>query len=209
MTYIKTTPEEIRAAILSEAKRQFLKNGIANTEMKNLAESAGLSRSTLYRYVIHKNQLSFMVSTDVIIELTNKCFSVAIGHTLNGFEKLTQFAHHFVQTLCNNVSLVIYLNEFDCLFRGEYPDIPEAKEYVETMNRMLHRTAQFMFEGLSDGSIRTNEDPIFFTSVLINTIFGLAERLLPRDAHYIAEHHLSSQRILNGSVDMLLNNIKA
>lgn len=209
MSNTKPTPDEIRSALLHSAKKLFLENGIAGTEMKTIAIDAGLSRSTLYRYMLDRNQLAFMVSTEVLIELTDKCLSVTIGPSLNGYEKLSQYAQHFIQTLCENVHLVYFLSEFDSIFRDEYPDIPETKEYAETMNRMLHRTAQFLFEGLSDGSIKPIKDPLLFISMLINTIFGLAERLLPREAHYLKEHGASGKQIIIGTVDTLLESIKA
>lgn len=205
----KPTPEEIRFALLRSAKKLFLEHGIAGTEMKTIAADAGLSRSTLYRYMLDRSQLAFMVSTEVLVELTDKCLSVTIGSALNGYEKLFQYVRHFVQTLCENVPLVYFLNEFDSIFRDEYPNIPEAQEYSETMNRMLHRTAQFLFEGLSDGSIKPIKSPLFFTSMLTNTIFGLAERLLPREAHYMNEHGASGKEIITAAVEILLESIKA
>lgn len=202
------TPEEIRERLLEAAKELFLSKGIAGTEMKDISAKAGLSRSTLYRYVIDRNQLAFMVSTQVLVELTDKSMSVAMPPSLSGYGKLCQFAHHFVDTLCGNIALVNYLSEFDSMSRGEYPNIPEAREYSATMNRLLHRSAQFMFEGLADKSIRQMDDPLFFISVLINTILGLGQRLLPRNAHYMEEHHSSARDIILYAADILLDDIK-
>lgn len=208
MCNTKPTPEEIHSALLSSAKSLFLEKGIAGTEMKEIAAQSGLSRSTLYRYAIDRNRLAFMVSAEVLTELTEKCLSIAMENSMTGFQKLRQFAHHFIDTLCENVSVVRFLNEFDCIFTTAYPDIPEATEYTETMSRMLHRSAQFMFEGLVDGSIRPNGDPLHFVSVLVNTIFGLGKRLLPRNEHYIQEHNAQARDIIVTAVNILLDSIK-
>ena len=95
------------------------------------------------------------------------------------------------------------------LYRNEYPNIPEAKEYIETIRRMLHRTAQFLFEGLADGSIASIENPLFFTFILVNTLFGLAERMLPRSSHYIQEHEASPEEVLAATAEILLKSISA
>lgn len=208
MANCSLSPEEIRERLLNAAKELFLTKGIAGTEMKEISARAGLSRSTLYRYVMDRNQLSFMVSTQVLTELTDKSLSVAMNPSLSGYEKLCHFAHHFVDTLCENISLVNYLSEFDSLSRGEYPNIPEAREYSATMNRLLHRSAQFMFEGLADKSIRPLDNPLFFISVLVNTILGLGQRLLPRNVHYMEEHNSSARDIILYAADILLDDIK-
>ncbi|NLO84798.1 MAG: TetR/AcrR family transcriptional regulator [Clostridiales bacterium] len=208
MISAKPTPEEIRLSLFNAAKTIFLRDGIVNAEMKTIAAEAGLSRSTLYRYMIDKNQLAFLVATDVLEDLTNKSNVCTSEAGLSGFEKLSQFITHFADILCNNVELVSFLSEFDSIFRGDYPDIPEAEDYVASTNRMLHRAAQFLFEGMADGSIRTIDDPLFITSVIINTLFGLAERMLPRSDHYIREHHTSGERVLQAITDILLAHIK-
>ena len=209
MTTTKPTPEEIKRALLHSAKTLFLRDGIAATEMKAIAENAGLSRSTLYRYMIDKNQLAFLVAAEVLQDIANPNMIFTANGQTNGFEKLSQFSHLFLDTLCDNVSLVSFLSEFDSIFRSDYPSIPEAQEYILTINRMLHRTAQFLFEGLADGSVRELEDPLFYTSLLINTVFGLAERMLPRDEHYMKEHKTTARRVLESSVNILLDHIKA
>ena len=59
MAYTPLSPEEIRVAVLKEAKEQFLNHGIADTQMKKIAEAVGIGRSTLYRYYAEKEQVVF------------------------------------------------------------------------------------------------------------------------------------------------------
>ena len=208
MSAVRTSSEEIRATLLASAKKLFLEKGISTVEMKAVAQEAGMSRSTLYRYMFDKSQLAFMVSTEVLAELFDKCLSATIVPDMSGYEKLELFVRHTVQILCGNISLVNFISEFDSLYKGEYPDIPEAREYSESMRRTMHRAAQFIFEGLSDKSIQSIKDPIFFISLLINTIFGLAERLLPRAKHYVKEHGVQAEALITGSADILLQSIR-
>lgn len=207
MSNSRLSPEEIRTLLVKTAKTQFLEKGIVNTEMKDIAALANISRSTLYRHIIDRNQLAFLVSIEILTDLHEKCFSLSMPVSACGFEKLSLFMHHLIDTLCQNVNLVSYLSEFDCLFRGDYPDIPEAKNYIDTINRMLNYVAQFLFEGLADNSIKPISNPLFFISVLINTIFGIAQRVLPRDAHYAEEHHTSGRELMTGAIDIMLESV--
>ena len=208
MRNIKPTSEEITAALLDAAKRLFLANGIASTEMKAIAEEAGLSRSTLYRYMIDKNRLAFLIATELLQHITEQNIIFTADSHLSGYEKLHQFTSHFIGMLCQHVEIVSFLSEFDSIFRNEYPDIPEAAEYMAMIKRMLHRTAQFLFEGMADGSIKALDNPLHYTSIFINTLFGLAERMLPRAEHYTQEHNVSSESVLQETAIILLAYIK-
>ena len=204
----KPTPYEIKPALMNAAKRLFLQNGIASTEMKSIAAEAGLSRSTLYRYMIDKNRLAFLVAAEVLQNITEQNITFSADDHLSGYDKLYQFTQHFITMLCSNVELISFLSEFDSIFRGEYPSITEADEYIDTIKRMLHRTAQFLFEGMADGSIRSLDNPLFYTSIMINTLFGLAERMLPRGEHYKQEHQANPEKVLMTTADILLAYIK-
>lgn len=203
------THEEIRQMLLDAAKSLFLENGIAGTEMKMVAERAGLSRSTLYRYTTDKNQLAFMVSSAVLVEFTERSLDIPSMAGATGFEKLEEFSRRMIDLLAEDPSITRFFSEFDRIFTGDYPDIPEAKEYITTMNRLLNRDAQFLFEGLADGSILPMERPLRFISVLINTILALSERLLPRDSHYRQEQHISGREIIDETIRILLDSVKA
>ena len=208
MSGIKPTPYEIKPALMKAAKHLFLQNGIASTEMKSIAAEAGLSRSTLYRYMIDKNRLAFLVAAEVLQNITDQNITFSATEHLSGYDKLCEFTHHFINMLCSNVEIISFLSEFDSIFRGEYPSVAEADEYIDTIKRMLHRTAQFLFEGMADGSIQSLDNPLFYTSILINTLFGLAERMLPRMEHYRQEQQLAPEKVLQATADILLAHIK-
>ena len=203
------TQEEIRQKLLNAAKSLFLEYGIAGTEMKMIAERSGLSRSTLYRYTTDKNQLAFMVSIAILTDYAEKSLDIPMLPNATGFDKLQAFSRRMVDILAEDPSITRFFGEFDKIYTGEYPDIPEAHEYADMMNRIVSRDAQFLFEGMADGSILPLEQPLLFISVLTNTILGLAERMLPRDEHYRREHRSSGREILDETIRILLASVKA
>ena len=209
MTINPPTGEAIRARLLEVAKALFLERGIQATEMRQVASEAGLSRSTLYRYCSDKNQLIFQVCTQVIIEFTEMSYRFDVVPGMTGFDKLCLFSRNMVRVLAEHPAIPKFLNEFDRLFAGDYPDIPEAQQYVTLMNRLMNRHAQFLFEGMADGSIRKLERPLLSISVLLNTCLSLAERLLPRDSHYREEHHAGSMEIIDEALRILLESVRA
>ncbi len=208
MTGLNHVSEDAQARILDAARALFLEVGIGGAEMKMIAERAGVSRSTLYRYAQDKNQLVFRISSLLLTEAAEQSLAVPMQGEESGMEKLRQYARRLTEIYASNVPMLNFLGEFDRLFSGAYPDIPEAKEYEETMRRQLHRQAQFLFEGMADGSIRPLEKPMLFISVLGNTILGLSMRLLARDSHYIREHQASGREILEEAIAILLHSIE-
>lgn len=203
------THDEIRQKLLNAAKELFLEHGIAGTEMKMVAQRSGLSRSTLYRYTADKNQLAFMVGATVLNDFTEKSLAIPDQPDATGFEKLQAFCKQMIAILADDSSISRFFSEFDRIYTGDYPDIPEAHEYSATIHRILNRDAQFLFEGMADGSIQPQEQPLRFISILTNTIFGLAERLLPRDEHYLREQQAGGKEILEETVRILLDSVKA
>jgi hypothetical protein len=67
---------------------------------------------------------------------------------------------------------------------------------------------QMFLEGIADGSVKKVENPEFEVDVLVNTIFGIAQRIIPRREHYIEEHGYCDE-MLEEAVRLMLLAIKA
>ena len=208
MAYTTLSPEEIRAAVLKEAKKQFLQNGIANTQMKKIAEAVNIGRSTLYRYYTEKEQLAFLVTLQIIDEMIGQVLAKAHDETLSGIEQLRAFFEAYIDRLKANMDILRYFAEFDHIFEKDYPQFSEAEEFVKAMNRFSVLPSQFIIRGMNDGSIKTEEDPMILASVMLNAIMGTSVRVLPRSKHYKEEQGSSGEVIVNKTLELLLNAIK-
>lgn len=208
MAYNPMSSEEIRAKIIEEARRLFMEKGIDATEMKEIAQAAGIGRSTLYRYFTQKEQLAFIVTSDALHSMLVDSFSVAIEDSLCGYDKLEKFCYHYVSNLVKHVSILSYLSEFDKLFERDYPDIPEARDYLHGIQKKNDLLANYIREGQRDGSIVPYENPNIISSVLLQTILGVGQRVLVRTDHYLEEHGFSGLQIISKSVELLLRTLK-
>lgn len=201
--------DNVQESLLTACTKLFLSEGIRETEMQQIAVHAGISRSTLYRYVNDKDQLVFMVATDLMYRTVNRCVSVSTESQQNGLEKLRHFCHTFAAELTGMPGLVRFLSEIKLIYGARPAETPEAKMYTEGVSRLLHREAQFLFEGLSDGSIRCLEDPMGFISLLIHTIHGLATCTLASEMYNGTIYTTSNLEEINRTVDILLDSIRA
>ena len=209
MAYNALTPNEIQAVIQAEARKQFLEYGIANTQMKNIAKAAGIGRSTLYRYYREKEQIAFLVTCNIINELSEKNLFISIHKEKSGFEQLELFCKRYIDLLSGNINILKYLSEFDELFDKEYPDYPEVQLFVENMSKGTLVTTQFIESGIQDKSIVTDDEPALLSSVLINTIFGVSQRVLTRSQHIEEEHGASGEAVVRKAIEIILHSIKA
>lgn len=209
MAYNSLSPTEIQTAIQEEAKKLFLEHGIADTQMKSIAQAVGIGRSTLYRYYKEKEQIAFLVTCNIINELSEKNLFISRHREKNGFEQLRLFCERYIDLLAGNINILNYLTEFDRLFEAEYPDYPEANLFIDNMSKATQVMTQFIERGIYDKSIKTEESPTILSSVLINTIFGVSQRVLTRSAHIEEEQGAAGEDIVRKAVQLILHTIKA
>ena len=209
MKYTTLSPEEIKTQVYQEIKKQFLKRGIDNTEMKQIAQTVGIGRTTLYRYFPQKEQLAFSVALELIQELYYPQVSKGIMDELNGFDWISRYCENFIQALISHRESLQFFSEFDRMFMNEMPDIPEAVAYGENNNQNLITISKQIERGQKDGSIRGDKDPLIIAAILTNSIMALAQRTLMRNLAIEANMNLDDTRIIRITTDMLLASIKA
>lgn len=208
MAYNILTPEEIRDRIFVEAKELFLEKGIKGTEMKDIATKSGIGRSTLYRYFPQKEQLAFLVTIDICNRLMVDILPAYENKKLSGFQKVEIFCYHNIHILFQSAPYLTYLGEFDRMFERDYPEIPEAQDFMAGIQIGIKKLADYISSGQVDGSIVAYENPNIISAVLVNTMLGLSQRMISRSDHYQMEHGYSSIQVISKTIELLLRAIK-
>jgi AcrR family transcriptional regulator len=182
--------DEMDKKILEVSRELFLTKGIRETEMKDIAQRAGIGRSTLYRHFSAKELIAFYIAKDVLTSL--KDYSE---------EKLTE-------KLVSSRKEIRFLDEFDQYFTDSYPESEEASEYIQFNKDKDMGIYQMFLEGMEDGSIRRMENPEFEADTLINSTIGFAQRIIPRREHYMEEHGFCEE-MLEEAIKLMLMGLKA
>ena len=163
-----------KRAVIEIAENLFLSQGLATTEMKEIARCASISRSTLYRMFDSRETLAFAVADKCLHELFDPKPMEIYGTDRSGFEILRSYSSNLIETMIQGVRYVKYLSEFDQMFSGDYPDTPEARKYVQ-FNRQRH-DRQILLNilrlGTEDGSIRGDIDANMLELTIGNTLLG-------------------------------------
>lgn len=178
-------------AIIDIAQELFLEKGIAATEMKDIAQRAGIGRSSLYRHFESKESLAFGIAARILTQIT-AVLETPGPETETGAQALREILQRYVQTLIENPAWVRFLDEFDQFFSDVYPESKAAVDYI-SFNRQLSngRLDAVLEKGARDGSLRLHGSSRFMGRFLLNTLLALAQRILPRAEHYEQEHGYS------------------
>ena len=188
-----------KKAVIEIAENLFLSQGLATTEMKEIARCASISRSTLYRMFDSRETLAFAVADKCLHELFGPKPMEIYGTDRSGFEILRSYSSNLIETMIQGVRYVKYLSEFDQMFSGDYPDTPEARKYVQ-FNRQRH-DRQILLNilrlGTEDGSIRGDIDANMLELTIGNTLLGVAQRILPREKNYRQESGYGREILYN------------
>ena len=193
--------------ILEIAKQRFLEIGIRKTEMKDIAIMMNIGRSSLYRHFPSKEIISFYIGIDIIKDLTSPLFQPEIL-TGSGFECIEIVMKEFVEKLIINHQEIRFLDEFDELFSGAYPENDASNAFTEFNKRTSDTIQAYLKRGIIDHSIRSDIEPIFTEKLFNNVLFGVAQRVIPRQAHFIIEQGFGNE-ILRSTLDYLLQGIRA
>lgn len=195
-----------RRRILTVARQYFLETGIKNAEMKELAERVGIGRSTLYRYFSEKEDIALILTGELLTELFEQSIP---PEGLNGYDSIYWHIMKYQQILFEHPEYIRFFVEFDYVFTGEYPDTKEAEKYVASLRRMNRIVVGYMRRGLEDGSIRPLDTPEVMCNIMMNVNMGLAQRLLPRSAHYEAEEGQAGYEIAKRALELMMEHFKA
>ena len=89
-------------------------------------------------------------------------------------------------------ALLVRTDERDQFFGDVYPESKAAADYIAFTKQLPNGAVESALEqGIRDGSLHLSHPSWFMGRFLINTLLALAQRILPRAAHYQQEQGYS------------------
>ena len=163
---IPLTEQELasrRHEIFHQVVNVFAKKGFHETSMREIAESAGLGKSTLYDYFKTKDEILLYFFEDQIIELTEAAQRIALQN-IAADERLRQVMTTHLEFLQANKSLFMKLSlEAQRLKLESQKQIQKKRHAYQDLIRGL------IEEGIREGAFR-KIDPLLAARMLINTL---------------------------------------
>jgi AcrR family transcriptional regulator len=167
--------------ILNAAHSLFISRGLFETQMIDVAKAADVSRGSLYRYFLNKNDLAFAVLEQVVeTHQINPEFDDFMKMRMSGIEMVAGF---FRAVWLNDRFEKEYrfFAEFDAYFAG----VRMTKDVIDRLRIIYPDRYKDIFldiirQGQQDGSIDPELDPHLIMVTLINSVRGLQHRLILR-----------------------------
>ena len=151
-----------------KATELFTKYGIRSITMDDISREVGISKKTLYNYIIDKEELVKTVCDNEVQKLSEKLNTIITGSesSIEKYYQLVDFTFRFL----SSKSIIA---EFD--LKKYYPEI--EKEINAEVLEILHASFQKIIDkGISEGAIRNDGNPRVIAEQQILQLNHLAEK---------------------------------
>jgi AcrR family transcriptional regulator len=152
-----------RHEIFHKVVHVFTKKGFHETSMREIAEAAGVGKSTLYDYFKTKDEILLYFFEDQFNDLTEAARKIVL-QTLSADERLRQVMSSHMEFLQANKSLFMKLT-----LEAQRLKLESQKQIQERRHAYQDLVCGLIEEGIREGAFR-KVDPLLAARMLINTM---------------------------------------
>lgn len=187
--------EQRRNDILDAAEKVFFSKGIDKATMDEVAEKAELSKGTLYLYFKSKEELYLGINIRGL-KILRRLFDDAVNGQATGLEKSRAIGEAYFQFYQK------YENYFNAMFyfEGTELDISNEESFACQCHRdsegVLNIVAQAIRDGIEDGSIRSDLDPLKTSFLLWAQSTGVIQHIAVQGKYLQENHHINPQELV-------------
>lgn len=200
--------DQQRRSIVEAAQRVFLREGLAQASMSEIAAEAGVSRPTLYKYFGTIGQLALEVQMrvlDLLYTTVREQVEASSGSALDRVGAIFQACLSFFRA---NPQLIRFSCLFDLYYRDSY-DSPASAECYAVFLRRFSDLEKIIERGQEEGSIRRDLDAHSAAVMLENTLLAMMQRMALRGAIPSREQNVEPVAQLEEMVAMMLWYLRA
>lgn len=178
-----------RRRILEESFRLFSQRGIETVTMPEIAETAGVGRSSLYRYFSAKSDLVVAVSTwkwEEYVRAQQAANPAAELANLTAAEHLERYLEMFLDLYRNQRDILRFNQFFNIYIRNEKPSQKQMSPYMDMVGRVVAGFHNVYDKAKADGTVRTD----ISEAAMISSVFHIMLAAVTRYAVglvYLAE----------------------
>ena len=168
------TPPTSRDKILDVAEALFARRGFEGVGMREVAEAAGLGKSSLFHHFRSKAQLYLAVLERVLARIEERLAPV-LASTANPSEKLPRWTDALVDALAEHAAaarlLLRALFEDDAFDAEAWPEGQDAERRIETI---LSGITGLLREGIEAGEFRAASPAHTVQTLIGATVYHFA-----------------------------------
>jgi AcrR family transcriptional regulator len=195
--------EKRRNDIIKAAEKLFFSKGYENVTMNDVAKEAELARGTLYLYFKNKDDIYIAIAINGS-KILNKMFNECCQGEKTGIEKVK--------------SLILAFCEFSKKYPGYYAayyysrmfcfeDFLELEELKKIRTANTRRVIDSLYEGIKDGTVRQDVDPLKATLILTSSMTGVLT-LTPVIEMYLKNNNLTHDELIDYAINMMIRSVE-
>ena len=164
-------PLNRRAEILDVARDLFARHGYAATSMRDIAEADGIKASSLYSHFRSKAEILRLVVSPVTDEVA-RVQDAALATSGSGLQRLRAMAAGVLRVCVAHDRAMSILHY-------SWPQIRTSDELavlVATNADIFARWQHVITDGVADGSVRADVDPLVAARLVTSALQGIADR---------------------------------
>lgn len=159
----------------------FLKRGIDNVKMTDIAEESGIGVATLYRYFGTKTGVTITVMTHLwnnLKEMFSGVFDSEVFRSQKGIKQVKDLMRMFIVLYTTHKDFMKLLGEFDLFIIREQVPKEKLENYEKSIINFYPIFETSCKVGIEDGSIRDNVNFQLFYTTYAHALMELIKKLL-------------------------------
>lgn len=185
MRDLSSSAEESRDAhIVACAAALFLKDGLGEVRMTDIADASGVGVATLYRRFSTKTNLAIAAAT-LLWQRFNDCIMDIVESdrflAMSGADRLECLLREYAAHYAANREFVRFLDDFDHLMLAEHVGLEALADYGREVDSFYLIFVDAYQLGVSDGTARQIDDFRTFYRTVAHALTGLAEKISQGD----------------------------
>jgi AcrR family transcriptional regulator len=201
--------ERQRDRILMIAEQLFIRDGVDNVSIADIADAVGMTRATIYRYFANRVEIAWALQRRYSENLISAMSSDATDARLPGVTRLRAMLQGFCDYYFQYPERALYFTQFERMYTTQ-PDNAQLQELKRNDAQIINDPiTDVIAVGVGDGSLRANLDPHKTSTTIYTIIWGLERRLAASAATFEVEFTQNQRTIYEEACRMIVQGLIA
>lgn len=207
---IREIKNERIAAAVAVAAELYLRHGISDAKMTDIAEQAQIGVASLYRYFGTKQLFTVKVGAYIwkaTMKKLEPIYNNDAYQRLSGIEQVAVLLNMFHVLMEEHQPFLHFLSEFETFVAQEHLGIAQLTEYENCSLNMLPVMTAAMGKGVADGTIRSDVDATVFYYTVTDSLLSMCEKFVWGNVPN-TEDPIRNKQVMTMAIEMFLSYIR-
>ena len=207
---IREIKNERIAVAVAVAAELYLRNGISDAKMTDIAEQAQIGVASLYRYFGTKQLFTVKVGAYIWKTTMKKLEPIYSNEAylhMSGIEQVAVLLNMFHVLMEEHQPFLHFLSEFETFVVREHLGIAQLTEYENCSLNMLPVMTAAIGRGIADGTIRPDVDATVFYYTVTDSLLSMCEKFVWGNVPNTEDPNRNKQ-VMSMAIEMFLSYIR-